>query len=226
MHGAAPWSVGNNYSRLVEVEAYSNVGSTNLALGRPATQSSTLFTSAASAVDGNRDGNFANASVTHTSSTFQPWWQVDLGSSQNLDTIKLWNRTDCCGDRLSNFYVLVSDQPFISTDLGTTINQAGVSNYYTPGQAGPTMSVNVGRTARYVRVQLAGTNSLSLAEVEVMSAVNLAVGKAATQSSTLYTSAASAVDGNRDGNFGSASVTHTDSTFQPWWQVDLGTSQN
>jgi hypothetical protein len=226
VHGSVPFSFANNYSRLIEVEAYSNIGSTNLALGRPATQSSTLYTSAAVAVDGNRDGNFANASVTHTSNTFQPWWQVDLGSVQNLDSIKLWNRTDCCGDRLSNFYVLVSDQPFVSTDLMTTLGQAGVSGYYTPGQAPASLTINVGRTGRYVRVQLAGTNFLSLAEVEVMSAVDLALGKPATQSSTLYTSAAAAVDGNRDGNFGNASVTHTSNTFQPWWQVDLGNSQS
>lgn len=226
VHGAVPWSVGNNFSRLVEVEAYTNIGSTNLALGRPATQSSTLYTTAAAAVDGNTNGNFANASVTHTSPTSQPWWQVDLGSVQNIDTIKLWNRTDCCADRLSNFYVLVSNTAFTSNDLMTTLGQAGVTGYYTPGQAPTSLTVNVGRSARYVRVQLAGTNSLSLAEVEVMSAVNLAQGKAASQSSTLYTSAAAAVDGNRDGFFGNASVTHTSNTFQPWWQVDLGVSQN
>jgi hypothetical protein len=226
VHGAVPWSVGNNFSRLVEVEAYSSIGSTNLAIGRPATQSSTLFTTAAAAVDGNRDGNFANASVTHTSPTLQPWWQVDLGSLQNLDTIKLYNRTDCCADRLSNFYVLVSNQPFTSNDLMTTLGQAGVTGYYTPGQVASSLTINVGRSARYVRVQLAGTNTLSLAEVEVMSAVNFALGKPATQSSTLYTTAAAAVDGNRDGNFGSTSVTHTNHTFQPWWQVDLGTSQS
>ncbi len=226
VHGSVPFTFANNYSRQVEVEAFSNFGSTNVALGRPATQSSTLYTTAAAAVDGNTDGSFGNASVTHTSSTFQPWWQVDLGSVQNLGSIKLWNRTDCCGDRLSNFYVLVSDTPFTSTDLMATLGQPGVSAYYTPGQAAVTTTIAVARTGRYVRVQLAGTNALSLAEVQVMTAVNLATGKPASQSTTLYTTAAAAVDGNTNGNFGSASTTHTESTFQPWWQVDLGTSQN
>lgn len=226
VHGSVPFTFANNYSRLVEVEAYSTIGSSNVALGRPATQSTTLFTSAAAAVDGNTDGHFPNASTTHTDNTFQPWWQVDLGSVQNLGSIKLWNRTDCCADRLSNFYVLVSDTPFTSTDLMATLGQPGVSNYYTPGQAGVSHTVNVGRTGRYVRVQLAGTNFLSLAEVQVMTAVNLAPGKPATQSTTLYTTAAAAVDGNTNGNFGAASTTHTENTFQPWWQVDLGNSQN
>lgn len=225
VHGSVPFTFANNYSRLVEVEAYSPIGSTNVAQGRPATQSSTLFTTAAAAVDGNTNGSFGNGSTTHTDHTFQPWWQVDLGSVQNLGSIRLWNRTDCCGDRLSNFYVLVSDTPFTSTDLMTTLGQAGVSSYYTPGQAGVSHTIGVGRSGRYVRVQLAGTNFLSLAEVQVMTAVNLAPGKPATQSSTLYTTAAAAVDGNTNGNFGAASTTHTDTTFQPWWQVDLGNSQ-
>jgi Domain of unknown function (DUF1929)/F5/8 type C domain/Glyoxal oxidase N-terminus len=226
VHGSVPFSFANNYSRLVEVEAYSTIGSSNLALGRPATQSSTLFTTAAAAVDGNTDGSFGNGSVTHTSSTSQPWWQVDLGSVQTIGSIKLWNRTDCCADRLSNFYVLVSDSPFTSTDLMTTLGQPGVSNYYIPGQVNVSTTLSIGRTGRYVRVQLAGTNSLSLAEVQVMSAVNLATGKSASQSTTLYTTAAAAVDGNTNGNFGAASTTHTESQSQAWWQVDLGASQN
>jgi F5/8 type C domain len=226
VHGSVPFTFANNYSRLVEVEAYSPVGSTNLAVGRPATQSSTLYTIAAAAVDGNRDGIFGNGSVTHTSQTFQPWWQVDLGSVQNIGSIQLWNRTDCCSERLSNFYVLVSDTPFTSTDLMTTLGQPGVSNYYTPGQVAIGTTITAGRTGRYVRVQLAGTNALSLAEVEVMSAVNLATGKPATQSTTLYTTAAVAVDGNTNGSFGAGSTTHTEFTPQPWWQVDLGNSQN
>lgn len=225
VHASVPFSFANNYSRLVEVEAYSTIGSTNLALGRPATQSSTLYTTAAAAVDGNTDGFFGNGSVTHTSNTLQPWWQVDLGSVQTVGSIKLWNRTDCCPERLSNFYVLVSDVPFTSTDLMTTLGQSGVSNYYTPGQVSVSSTINIARTGRYVRVQLAGTNSLSLAEVQVMSAVNLATGKPASQSTTLYTTAAAAVDGNTNGNFGAASTTHTENTFQPWWQVDLGASQ-
>jgi hypothetical protein len=232
VHGSVPFSFANNYSRLVEIEALSNITGANLALGKPATQSSTLYTSAAAAVDGNTNGNFANASVTHTSNTFQPWWQVDLGASQSLQTIRLWNRTDCCGDRLSNFYVLVSDQPFVSTDLNTTINQAGVSNYFTAGQAGVTTTINVGRTGRYVRVQLAGTNFLSLAEVEVIGSGTLNVARAtnggvATASSTFSASypASAVIDGDRQGrNWGNGGGWNdaTEGQFgSDWLQVNF-----
>src|SRR6266511_3878208 len=141
----------------------------NLAWGKATSQSSTGFGGNSSrGVDGNTNGNWSDNSVTHTNNEHQPWWLVDLGSVQQIGTVKLWNRTDCCGERLSNFYVLVSDNPFSSTDLTMTINQAGVSSYYTAGPAGLLTEIGVGRSGRYVRVQLAGDNYLSLAEVEVL----------------------------------------------------------
>src|SRR6266508_2126500 len=141
----------------------------NLAWGKATSQSSTSFGGESSrGVDGNTSGNWGDNSVSHTNFEHQPWWQVDLGSVQQIGTVRLWNRTDCCSERLSNFYVLVSDNPFSSTDLTTTINQAGVSSYYTAGPAGLLTEIGVGRSGRYVRVQLAGDNYLSLAEVEVL----------------------------------------------------------
>jgi RHS repeat-associated protein len=141
----------------------------NLAWGKATSQSSTSTGGVSSrGVDGNTSGNWGDNSVTHTNLDHQAWWQVDLGSVQQIGTLRLWNRTDCCSERLSNFYVLVSDNPFSSTDLTTTINQSGVSSYYTAGQAGSRTEIGVGRSGRYVRVQLAGDNYLSLAEVEVM----------------------------------------------------------
>ncbi|MFL6208705.1 MAG: S8 family serine peptidase [Pyrinomonadaceae bacterium] len=140
----------------------------NLSINRPATQSSEGWGGVpAHAVDGNLSGNWNDGSVTHTQYEYQPWWQVDLGSIQSIDKIDLWNRTDCCSERLADFYVLVSDVPFNSTNLNTTLSQAGVSNFYTSGQVGTSTSITINRTGRYVRVQLSGTNYLSLAEVLV-----------------------------------------------------------
>jgi F5/8 type C domain-containing protein len=140
----------------------------NLALNKTATQSSTNFSAPASrAVDGNTDGNFSNGSVTHTQVENQAWWHVDLGSVQSIGRIDVFNRTDCCGSALTNFYVFVSDVPFTSTDVTATQNQSGVFTYNNTGQAGSPTSININRTGRYIRVQLAGTERLSLAEVQV-----------------------------------------------------------
>jgi hypothetical protein len=158
-------------SRIVELEAW-QPNSLNVALGKPTAQSSTYNVAppgapSSLAVDGNPNGNYFANSVTSTNYDYQAWWQVDLGASYAIDRINLWNRTDCCPERLSNVYVFVSDDPFISTDPLSTRYQPGVSAYYVAGQAGTPSTVSIGRLGRYVRVQLAGTNYLSLAEVEV-----------------------------------------------------------
>ncbi len=150
----------------------------NVAAGRLATQISnaSAATGAGLAVDGNTDGNFNNGSVTQSGGDPQPWWQVDLGLQQSIGRIVLWNRTDCCGSRLTDFYVFVSPDPFTSTNLALTQSQPDVWTAHYPGAAGTTADFRVLDDAshpvqgRYVRVQLNGSaEPLSLAEVQVFS---------------------------------------------------------
>jgi hypothetical protein len=145
-----------------------------VATGKPATQKSTAYGGVASrAVDGRTDGAFGGGSVTHTAEdgSAEPWWQVDLGESVPIDEIAVWNRTDCCAARLSDYYVLVSDQPFTSDSLADTLAQPGVRAFHQSGAAGSPTRVAVGGiAARHVRVQLRGTAPLSLAEVQVFRA--------------------------------------------------------
>ncbi|MEM9566529.1 MAG: discoidin domain-containing protein, partial [Actinomycetota bacterium] len=144
-------------------------GAANLAEGRPAEQSSIAFAGAPGrAVDGNTDGVYRNGSITHTANQSQPWWQVDLGSIEVIEEIVLWNRTDCCADRLSDVRVLVSDQPFGNRTLAQLEADPAVWSISVASLAGPSIEAAVGRTGRYVRVQLAGSNVLSLAEVQVI----------------------------------------------------------
>lgn len=165
------WITGvpDSWSRLVELQAWAaDAGMTNLALNKPATQSTTDWGAPATrGVDGNTDGNFANNSVTHTATQSQPWWQVDLQSVSSIQNINVWNRTDCCGEALTNFYVFVSDNPFTANDVASTQSQAGVSTYFVTGLGGVPSTIAVNRTGRYVRVQLGGTERLSVAEVQV-----------------------------------------------------------
>ncbi len=131
---------------------------TNVALGKTATQSSTSYGGVASlAVDGNTNGAYAAGSLSHTAEEAQPYWQVDLGGAYWIGEVRIYNRTDCCADRLSNF------------DVMTSLDGATWTSIYVPGTAGrPTMVHFAGRADRFVRVRLRGTNYLSLAEVEVM----------------------------------------------------------
>ena len=205
---------------------------TNLATDGTATQSTTYSTyNANKAIDGNTDGNWGAGSVTHTDKGSQPSWTLDLGAVKNIDTIRLWNRTDCCSSRLVNFHVFVSDTPFTGSSIATSQAQSGVLDSYNSGTAGTTTDMKITRTGRYVRVQLANTvtdgeNVLSLAEVEVYGtniSMNIAPSGTATQSSTWSGyGAALAIDGITNGNWGAGEVTHTDLGSQPSWTLDLG----
>jgi hypothetical protein len=202
----------------------------DLAQGKPATQSSTLAgtPSAAAAVDGNTNGNFSFGSVTATNLDANAWWQVDLGTPMNIGSVVVWNRTDCCASRLSDYWVFLSNTPFQPTDTPTTLQfRSATASAHLTSAPNPSASIVVlGGPYRYVRVQLSGANYLSLAEVQVFGPTNVAVGKAASQSSTLPATppAGVAVDGNTDGNFFNGSVTATNLDNNAWWQVDLGSS--
>ncbi len=145
----------------------------NVAQGKPATQASTFETAVASrAVDGNTNGDYRAGSVSHTNSAAaNDWWQVDLGASYTLDSLQLWNRTDCCQSRLQNFYVFVSTANQTGRSFTTILNDASVWRFYQAGIAPGTLNIPAGISGRYVRVQLAGTNYLALAEVRAFGAL-------------------------------------------------------
>ncbi|KRV47874.1 glycoside hydrolase [Wenjunlia vitaminophila] len=139
----------------------------NLVFGASSTQSSTDYNGAAArAADGNRYGDFTGGSVTHTSQEAEPYWQTDLGASKRLDKVVVWNRTDCCVDRLSNFWVIASDTPITARSLEEARTRRGVTATRVAALSGPSVEVAFDRSARYLRIQLEGTDYLSLAEVE------------------------------------------------------------
>ena len=162
----------NTWNSLTEVEisTVSESGNgENVALGKSTSQSSIDYSGESSrAVDGDSNGQYRADSITHTKSETQPWWQVDLASIYSIDSINIWNRTDsCCTTRLSDFYILVSDNPFTSDDLSTTLGQSDVTSIYYEDSAEAPSAININAEGRYVRVQLSGKNPLSIAEFEV-----------------------------------------------------------
>jgi hypothetical protein len=82
----------------------------NLTKNAVATQSATdQGASAARAIDQGWDGAFPAGSVTLTPAMADPWWEVDLLAEQGVDQITVWNRTDCCGERLEGFRIAALD---------------------------------------------------------------------------------------------------------------------
>ena len=79
---------------------------------------------------------------------------------------------------------------------------------------------------RFVRIRVPGAQRyLHLAEVQVFrSGTNIAPSGAASQSSTAFEGAARlAIDGDTEGHyFNGRSVSHTERSDNPWWELDLG----
>ncbi|KAH9494722.1 hypothetical protein Btru_017717 [Bulinus truncatus] len=81
-------------------------GGRNFALLQSATQSTLLSVEipAIVAVDGNTNGSFLSYSCTHTARTdTNPQWTFSLDSAKLISRIVLYNRADCCSERLRNF---------------------------------------------------------------------------------------------------------------------------
>lgn len=154
------WNI--NWIKITPVDIDETTISDNLALGKTAEQSSNYSSNsglAGLAIDGNTSGLWKQGSVTHTSNTSTPWWQVRLGADYTIGDIVIWNRTDCCSSRLSNFDV------FVYNDAGTQVYKTTITS--TPN---PSVTINTGGvTGSRVRIKLKGTNALSLAEVQVFS---------------------------------------------------------
>jgi putative heme-binding domain-containing protein len=82
-----------------------------------------------------------------------------------------------------------------------------------------------GSYGRFVRIELSGRRTLTLAEVEVYSdGRNVARQGQASQKNTSHGGdAARGIDGNTHESYGSGGQTHTEeNTSDPWWEVDLG----
>lgn len=130
----------------------------NIALNKAASQSSTLYGAGSErAVDGNTNGDYGQGSVTHTDEEVNAWWKVDLGGLYEISDIQVYNRTDFCSDRLSDFNIQILD---INENIVWASHQTSMPN--------PKVTVNTDCTiGRYVKIELNNTNNLSLAEVIV-----------------------------------------------------------
>ena len=145
--------------------------------GVVASQSTTTYGGVAQrAIDGNRDGHYAQGSVSHTdSSSLGNWWQVDLGVQRPVSRIAIYNRTDTAMNRLSNFRIALLD------DVGAVVLTQDF--YPVEGHVGYRLNWDVpaGTNARTVKIERLGPardgqQVLSFAEVEVLGSHDLIPG--------------------------------------------------
>jgi len=166
----------------------------NLALGKPASQSSVYNgQDAFLGVDGNVDGSDP-LGCTSTQAEAQPWWEVDLGDYCCITTIKIWNRTDEPHDpsldretfrcRLFPSYAMLSQEPFprdrSTQALGTqgtllmaSLNAANARIKLTKNERCTVWHVPDNLTARFFRIMLEGYNFLHFAQLEVFGTLGM-----------------------------------------------------
>lgn len=107
-----PGQVG--FMTISEVEIFS--GGSNIARSGKATQSSVGYRSPANkAIDGNKDGRFTSCSCSNNEK--DAWWEIDLGAEFPIDHVLVYNRNDCCPERLDNVFVkiLAADRNELTT---------------------------------------------------------------------------------------------------------------
>ncbi|XP_052247867.1 fucolectin-4-like [Dreissena polymorpha] len=104
----------------------------NVALGKPAYQTDTYQTDAADrAVDGNTSPDLnAGRSCAATKSFNTSWW-VNLQQIFLIRSVKIFNRNDCCGNRLTHIelYVGFSERGFQSRE-GFRPGEVGISHTF------------------------------------------------------------------------------------------------
>jgi hypothetical protein len=151
----------------------------NIAVGKPARQSSTFGDAVAGrAVDGVRKGDFRKGSIAHTEVDPHAFLEIDLGTAEPIAKLRIWNRTDCCADRLRNYWILISETPFADSETPKTMSgKPGVWSWFGSTPDHTTTIFTGGARGRYVRLQFdddeyVPDRYLSVAEIEVFRAAD------------------------------------------------------
>ncbi|XP_072051583.1 fucolectin-like [Amphiura filiformis] len=135
-------------------------------IGKPTSQSSTMDTHRSTsdhAVDGNTNGNFFSLSCTHTApdNVGNPWWAVDMQQEECVGLVVLYNRADCCPERLAGAIVRVGSNP----EYGQ--NPACMNRV--PASPDERIEIACDKSGQYISVELPGSGVLTLCEVEATS---------------------------------------------------------
>ncbi|TWT84448.1 Alpha-L-fucosidase [Planctomycetes bacterium CA13] len=164
-HIAAAWEKPEPIQEAGANWGYQYDVGTNLAFQRPCTQSSLhkflrdkrAYPKAEIAVDGITEGSWLMEQTSGTQEEEQPWWQVDLQRTCQIDEITIYNVTDDDQSVLSDFTISI-------LDADGNVAWSSVE-YDFPD---PSMNINISRkTGQFVKIQLNSNGSLKLAEVIV-----------------------------------------------------------
>merc|ERR1719440_2682146 len=94
----------------VPAETCPKIKDVKLGMKNPKQSSDYHGTPPARAIDGNTRQDWGGSSCTHTMNWGKPWWNVEFeGGAKKVSHVKVWNRSDCCQNRLNGAVVYVKN---------------------------------------------------------------------------------------------------------------------
>jgi FkbM family methyltransferase len=149
------------FSPLHQMQSFDRPG-VNIALNKPASQSSLSEFSRGNDAQGAVNGVITGLYGFHTQREKRPWWQVDLEESVPIDEVIVFNRLDVASARAYSFVLKLGSE---TGEFKEVYSQQG--RPFGGGHRDPARIKLNGVTARYVRIELPNEDYLHLDEVEV-----------------------------------------------------------
>jgi len=137
----------------------------NLAFLKPCSQSSThlfirdkrAYPRAEIAVDGVTEGNWLMEQTSGTKKEKDPWWQVDLQQTHQIDEIRIFEEQSSTNNIKNNYVISILD---------VNKNEVWSKTHTNTNKTSFTINAN-GQVGNFIKIQINGTNYLRLAEVIV-----------------------------------------------------------
>jgi|CXWL01.1.fsa_nt_gi fibronectin type 3 domain-containing protein len=135
-------------------------------------------------VDGRTGGLWASGDVGSSGNAAQPWYQIDLRTSNIIQSVKIWPRLDV-GAETADVWVLVSPTPFTSNDLDTERARPEVFSQFLGGKFSDARAIDlttvqggkfIGRYVRAWKSFLPSTGQLQLSEIEIFGYSGIGLG--------------------------------------------------
>ncbi|PAA55829.1 hypothetical protein BOX15_Mlig029288g1 [Macrostomum lignano] len=162
------------------------------------------------AIDGDTNQNYRKKSCTHTRTATGAWWQARTSRRARITSVRIYNRQDCCANRLRNFVIKVDGQVCAS---------------YHSSSAFSVKTFRCNAVGRTVRIETRNRVPLTLCEVKVYgryaedSRARLPLSKCSQHSVDFNGKCSRAIDGDTNQNYRKKSCTHTRTATGAWWQA-------
>jgi hypothetical protein len=165
-------SLPKGAQQFADVNDYWKFEPDNLALGGSTFETTNPYGAGPErGVDGNTSGQWADGSVFHTGTGYNSndimspggeFWFVDMHGLHTVRRVVLFNRTDCCQDRLSHFRINYWDP--VQNIWNPLLDESS----FVADAGNPIMGFDVPPTLTgFIMIQKTDSNYLHLAEVEV-----------------------------------------------------------